>query len=315
MMSRACVNRGSEKLGSKACPASISPAATSPAALSGRPPDCQLLTNERGLRGVAPRATRSCMLSQLAIAEARCAPARQERLEVRFREPRRKRRGAPRVSLGVGRDRSGSGWRKHGVVGWLSDCSTRWRVRSTAGWAIASRPKSATEAACRALSRAIRRTRGGSRSIAAARSPTRPGRGDPASPNRIFAPATPVARAPRSPRRRRARRRSCRRRGRASRPALRGEEELLVADCPGVFHKPRISGHVNRAPEDSRATHSGLRGVPWVRKTGPSGPTFRLIGVRYAESVSAAGQAAKLPLAGLAVVPLRKHSRSQTSPL
>ena len=32
--------------------------------------------------------------------------------------------------------------------------------------------------------------------------------------------------------------------------------------------------------------------MPWVRRTAFSDPTFRLIGVRYAESVSAAGQAA-----------------------
>ena len=72
-----------------------------------------------------------------------------------------------------------------------------------------------------------------------------------------------------------------------------GDEELLVAHCLGVFRKPRISGHVNRVPDDSRATHSGVRGAAWVRKSGSSDPTFRLIGVRYAESVSAAGQAAK----------------------
>ena len=215
----------------------------------------------------------------------------------------------------MGRDRSGSGWRKHGVAGWLGDCSARWRVRSRLAGRSRPCPDRRLEAACRALGRASRRTCGRSRSTAAACSPTRPGRGDPASPNRF------------SPLRLQWRRRRDHRdvvelvgdravdevelHGRL----YGGDEELLVAHCPGLFHKPRISGHVNRAPDDSRATHSGVRGATWVRKTGSSDPTFRLIGVRYAESVSAAGQAAKLPLAGLAVVPLRKHSRSQTTSL
>ena len=112
-----------------------------PAALSGRPLDCQLLTNERESRRARFGGAR-CRSRR--VAEARCAPAGQSASKSSFRERRRTCRGAPPVSLGVGRDRSGSGWRKHGVAGWLGDCSARWRVRSTAGWAIASVSRSAT---------------------------------------------------------------------------------------------------------------------------------------------------------------------------
>ena len=153
-------------------------------------------------------------------------------------------------------------------------------------------PDRRLEAACRALSRASRRTRGRSRSTAAACSPTRPGRRSGLSEQ------VPPLRL--QWRRRRDHRDVDELVGDRAVDEVElhgrlygGDEELLVAHCPGLFHKPRISGHVNRAPDDSRATHSGVRGVPWVRKTGSSDPTFRLIGVRYAESVSAAGQAAK----------------------